>query len=121
MIKDAKELADIFQKIGKREQFKEILKLDDEVEKLKKENKELREKLEFKEDIEFRDNAYWKKSSGDGPYCSACWDDKSKMIRLLPTDNYGNFYECEICGNKVNVTGKQNPPIRITTKKISYI
>ena len=100
MLKNVKELADIFQKIGKREEFKEIIKLDDEVEELRKENKELQEKLEFKEDVEFKNNAYWKKSNGDGPYCSVCWDNKRKQVRFHSVDDRQN-YKCGKCGNTI--------------------
>ena len=115
-----KDLYEVFKKAGKIDEYQKILGLIDDsfknrekIEELEKNNKELQEKLEFKEGVEFRDNAYWKKSDGDGPYCSVCWNNKNKIIRLLPTNKYNNFYECKICSNKVNVTGKQDPPLQI--------
>ena len=94
-------IAETFQKAGKFEEYQKISDLMQENEELKKENKKLFEKLKIKESLIFENNAYWTKEDGkkDGPYCSCCWDDNKKTIRMQPCGNPA-YFDCPKCENK---------------------
>jgi len=115
-----KDLWNVFNEAGKIEEYQKILdlidsqfKLRERIEELKRENLTLQNKLEIKENLEFRNNAYYLKN-GDGPFCQACWDDKEKLIRILPTNSYNNFYDCHICKNIVNITSREDPEFEMS-------
>ena len=101
-----KELYKIFNEVGKLNEYKQILELQEENKRFKKENKELQKKLEFQDDLEYRNNVYWKKSNEDGPYCPRCWDGDKKSMRMT-TKVGGNFAICPECKTKINFTGKE--------------
>lgn len=119
-----KDLYEIFKKAGKIDEYQKILDLIDdsfkkreEIEKLRKKNKELQEKLKFQNDLEFRNDAYWKKSDGDGPYCLRCWDKGRELIRIIPMRIGSNFATCPECKTKVNFTGKKPEKIVMSTNE----
>jgi hypothetical protein len=66
---------------------------------------ELQSQLKLTGEVTRRDGEIWKKhadGSDDGPYCSACYDDKRKLIGLHKADNgYGHQLgnRCPICGS----------------------
>ena len=68
---------------------------------------ELTETLRVKASLRFDGVAYW---TGDGtapefgPYCTKCWDDERKLMRLRPysTDNDGMF-TCPECDKEITV------------------
>ena len=79
------------------------------IDALSKENNELKEQLKTKGEFTYKNNTYWNKE--DGPYCSACFDDKKRAIRM--TTNPGNYIaECPVCKTRVNYTGHDS--------KVSY-
>lgn len=110
-----KSIAGVLQEAGKIEQYQQILDaqkellvmqkqisyLEMEDKKLKEENKELKEKLETKESLVSENNAYWIDKDGkkDGPFCTCCWDDDKKTIRMQPDCNPAYYY-CPKCKNK---------------------
>lgn len=110
-----KDIWNIFNEAGKIEEYQKILdlidgqfKLRERIEELKSENLELKNKLTLKDNLEFKNNAYYLKN-GDGPFCQACQDNKDKLIRMLPINSFGNLYDCHICKNLVNITGREDP------------
>lgn len=114
-----KDLFDVFKQAGKIEEYQKILDLIDDsfkdkekiqelIEKntkLKEEKKELSEKLNLLNDLKFENNAYWKKSDNDGPFCLRCWDKNKEVIRI-PFEKKG-WSVCYECKNKFNLTGKE--------------
>jgi len=105
---ELKSVASTLQEAGKIEQYKQILEAQKEllgmqkqISDLETENKELNEKLKTKESLTFRDNAYWikKDDQKDGPFCSCCWDDDRKTIRMQPCGNPA-YFDCPKCKNK---------------------
>jgi hypothetical protein len=104
-----KTVGKMLQEAGKIEQYTQILEAQEKlleqqkrISDLETENKELNEKLELKGKVNFERNAYWIVESGqedDGPFCSCCWDDEKKVIRMLPCSNPA-FYDCPKCENK---------------------
>ncbi len=81
--------------------LEQLLEMQKRISDLETENKELKEKLKIQESLVFENNAYWIKKDGkkDGPYCSCCWDDDKKTIRMQPCGNKA-FSSCPRCDNK---------------------
>jgi hypothetical protein len=105
---ELKSVAGVLQEAGKIEQYrqildaqKELLEMQKRISDLESDNKSLKEKLEIKDSLIFDRNAYWieKNSKKDGPFCSCCWDDNRKTVRMQPCGNPA-FYSCPKCTNK---------------------
>lgn len=119
---DLKKIADVLKKAGKINEFNQILelqeqllsmqdriaKLKQEKEEVEKKNKKLKEKLNLKEDMEKKNNAYWKKSDGGGPFCSMCWEKDKKPISMILYYKGSNNAVCPVCKTAVNFTGKED-------------
>jgi hypothetical protein len=116
-----KTTAEVLRKADKIEEYKQILEVQQKLLEMKKkmmeleaENKILKEKLETKESTIFERNSYWCIRNGgkDGPFCSCCWDDERKMIRMQPCGNPA-YFNCPRCKNgSVKVyPERDNPPI----------
>ncbi len=103
IISELKDAGKILQEAGKIEQYQQILDaqqkmldMQDEIADLKEENKRLKDISEVEKDLDFRDNCYYKKSDNSGPYCSACWDYKNRLIHLHKNPISGKIY-CPVC------------------------
>ncbi len=88
---ELKSVASTLQEAGKIEQYrqildaqKELLEMQKQIADLTSENRELKERLAIKESLIFKDNAYWieKDNKKDGPFCTCCWDNDKKTIRM---------------------------------------
>lgn len=51
------------------------------------------------EQLEIKNNAYWKKSDGDGPFCMLCKDENKGLIHMI--NNNDILYTCPKCKNSV--------------------
>lgn len=99
----------VLQEAGKIEQYTQILEAQEKlleqqkrISDLESENRDLKEKLELKGKMKFERNAYWIVEEGkedDGPFCSCCYDDGKRAIRMQPCVNPA-FYDCKKCDNK---------------------
>ena len=105
---ELKSVANVLREADKIPQYQQILgvlekliEMQNRILTLETENKELVESLKIQESLVFENNAYWieKDSKKDGPYCSCCWDDHKKTIRMQPCGNPA-FYSCPKCANK---------------------
>jgi len=105
---ELKSVANVLKEADKIPQYQQILEVQEKllemqnrISDLESENKELNEKLKIQEVLVFNNNAYWieKDDKKDGPYCSCCWDDNKKIIRMQPCGNPA-FYDCPKCKNK---------------------
>jgi hypothetical protein len=123
-----KSVASTLQEAGKIEQYKliletqkELLEMQKKISDLELNNKSLIDKLKIKNSLIYENNSYWIKqdSNTDGPFCSCCWDDKNKTIRMQPCNNPA-YYDCPKCQNKSILIypekdpreySKPNPPI----------
>ncbi len=124
-----KSAASVLQEAGKIEQYKQILEaqkdlleMQETISKLKSENKELNEKLEIKEKLFFERNSYWvgENNKTMGPFCSCCWDDTKKTIRMQPCGNPA-LYSCPKCENKhVMIYPEKERPIHISSPGESF-
>lgn len=104
-IKDA---INIVQKAGNLELYKMLLDLQKDANDLLEENRLLKEKIRSIENIKdmnqnliFTNNCYYRKSENekiDGPFCSTCWDNHNKLIRMteVPDLSYKS-YICNLC------------------------
>ncbi|MFA6551915.1 MAG: hypothetical protein WCT19_00245 [Candidatus Paceibacterota bacterium] len=118
---ELKSVGKVLQEAGKIPQYQQILEVQEKllemqnrISELDKENKDLKEKLKIQESLNFESNAYWIKNGErkDGPFCSCCWDDDRKTIRMQPTYSHA-YYSCPKCENK-NVKvfpGRDTQPI----------
>lgn len=92
LVKKAKELADKVQNLELKEV---IVELREKLVEVKEEAVVYREKFEAMEaeikwlkappEMELRDNLYYRKDNGDGPFCTACFDGGAKSIRATRT------------------------------------
>lgn len=69
--------------------------MQEELKRTKEEVKNLKEQLELKDKIVFRDNMYYinNETGDDGPFCSKCYDEKKKLVRMHLRENW---YVCPI-------------------------
>ena len=89
---ELKSIGKVLQEAGKIEQYKQILEAQEKllemqrkIDNLESENKELKNKINLKESLIFERNAYWIPKNDDikdGPFCSHCYDDCGKLIRM---------------------------------------
>lgn len=80
---------------------KGYLQMKGELEEANKKIKQLEEKLTLKEKLIYKDNMYYINDGDklDGPYCSRCYDDKNKLVRMH-INRYN--YQCPVDGVKVS-------------------
>ena len=105
LIENFKEVADLVKKMGEMDLHRKIIDLQDEIVKLSRENRTLKEQLELKGKMIFKRNCYWVEGD-DVPYCPRCWEDKAKTIHLRRDlvdtgDEKVLKYDCPRCGNSV--------------------
>lgn len=94
-----KEIADSMQNLDLKEK---IVDLKEQVIELREENINLKEELNKKNQLNmvFEKNTYWNinhTDKKDGPFCSACWDNNSKSVRMQRRDD--GFARCPVCKN----------------------
>jgi hypothetical protein len=82
ILETAKSVAVLIQKTDNLELLKQALALQTQVHELVDENRLLKARLATREDIEFRENGYWRKDGGGGPFCTPCWDAHDRLVRL---------------------------------------
>jgi hypothetical protein len=88
IVSDAKELVDLIRKLDDAELLRKIVKLEEEVNELTYENRELHEKLRLQGEIHWDGRIYWlikKEGSREGPYCQLCHDQDQRLTRLQST------------------------------------
>ncbi len=118
---ELKSIASVLREADKIEQFRQILDVQEKLLEMQKriadleqENAQLKNKLETQENLIFERNSYWIKKGNlsDGPFCSRCWDDEKKTVRMQPRGNPA-YYSCPNCDNSsVLVYPEKDRPIR---------
>jgi len=110
-----KDIANVLKEAGKIDEYRKILDLQEKMlemqNKIQKQDEEikiLQEKLKTKDDLVFREGAYYIKSTDEGPFCQACWDDKKKLIRIVKLPSYATSYQCKVCKNIFSIKGGSN-------------
>lgn len=113
---ELKSVASTLQEAGKIEQYrqildaqKELLQMQKTIADLESDNRQLKEELKMNKSLTFENNCYWTNEDNkkDGPFCSCCWDDNKKTIRMLPCANKA-YFECPKCRNMVQVGADYN-------------
>lgn len=102
IIENAKEVADLIQKIGDIELYRKIVTLEGQIIDLTREKRNLEAKVEslsgtlaFQQKLVFKKPLYY--AEGDQvPYCSLCWESKKEAIHLVGPSR-DNSYECKNC------------------------
>lgn len=77
------------------------LRLQEENAALREENRKLREAASERvnpADYELRQNAYWRKSDGAGPYCLKCFEGDHVARTLVPHGGTSDGGQCAQCG-----------------------
>jgi hypothetical protein len=104
VLDNLKTIGTVLKEVGKIELYQQLLEasaslleLQNENFKLKNKITELEEKLKNKDELIFLNNAYWKKSDNDGPFCMRCWDKNQHLIRVQNIQNIQ--YVCPECKN----------------------
>lgn len=94
---------------------KELLEIQREAVALQQQNitltnevNELKKRQELGSTLQYDGYVYWSKGQDeyDGPFCSSCWDDRYKLIRLthIPGNFSGKYrYECHAHKGTVHV------------------
>ncbi len=111
-IKRIKDAAKLVQALGNVEVSRKMIAVQADFLELLEKNRQLQDEIhELREQLQrerrtdkllsrrtHRNNAYW---IGDAPYCTGCWDDKDKPVRLTV---YGNGHaKCPVCKANVRV------------------
>ncbi len=98
-----KDAAGVLKEAGKIPEYRQILEALEKMLDLQKKNTELekevtdlKEKLRIKNVLVIKNHAYWYKETGEGPFCTRCWDSESKPIHMHPNGN-PSFYSCPNC------------------------
>jgi len=74
-----------------------LLELQNENSELKKKNRKLEDKSKFEDELIIKNNAYWKITDNDGPFCTRCWDKNKDRIRMRNDKDI--TYYCLECKN----------------------
>lgn len=92
----------VVKNFGRIDTYVEVKNLQDENDKLRKENQELKEKMKIDSEITFENNCYWiiKNDKKDGPFCTQCCDSDKKLIRF-PVYNDRSYIHCPKCKHSV--------------------
>jgi len=77
------------------------LELQEENLQLRTRIRKLEEMMQVKEALVFRDSMYFlvKEGKDEGPFCSKCYDDNGKLVRLhaLHDHDIESTYRCPVC------------------------
>lgn len=114
----AKKAIEIADRMGDVELKAAILELKEKLLAQKEENFQLKEKVSELEkrqksqgSLVFERNLWWEVDGDNkiGPYCSACYGDKEKLVRMATSDEY---WMCPVCKHLEQHT--KSSPIRIS-------
>ncbi|VDG98893.1 Uncharacterised protein [Lysinibacillus sphaericus] len=107
VLESIKGISNIVKEIGDIDLNKKIIDLQSEVFELLEENYQLKaevrvlkEAADIQDRLRFKNNMYYFKddTEDDEPFCTACWDQESKLVRLHI--NSWELYTCPVCMKK---------------------
>jgi hypothetical protein len=112
ILSDAKEIADLVQKIGDIDLYRKIVELEGQILELTKQKRDADEKVEkltqalaFKETLTFKSPVYFAKGEPTTPYCPKCWEGQRLASHLKPPDIYNTMaWTCLQCEAKFLVS-----------------
>ncbi|MCX6113378.1 MAG: hypothetical protein NTY22_08915 [Proteobacteria bacterium] len=129
ILDELKSIGKTLREVDKIPQYEQILDVMEKLIEMQKrisdlelDNKDLKDKLQTKDSLVHENNAYWINKDGqkDGPFCTCCWDDHQKTIRVQPAGNPA-FCTCPKCKNTVKVyPDRDNPPHATQFRSTSF-
>lgn len=118
ILDELKSIGKTLREVDKIPQYEQILDVMEKLIEMQKrisdlelDNRDLKEKLQTKDSLVHENNAYWINKDGkkNGPFCTCCWDDHQKTIRIQPAGNPA-FCTCPKCKNTVQVYPERDDP-----------
>ena len=116
-IDKAKDLAKLAQKMDNIEIIQrvldvqgELLKVQEEVQALRRENEDLKNTEKIDGELDLHENAYWRNSaprSRRGPFCARCWSVDRKLVPVTVRDD--GFITCPNCEANMRPNGYKAP------------
>lgn len=116
-IDKAKELAKLAQKLDNIEIIQrvldvqgELLKVQEEVQSLRRENEDLKNSEKIDGELVLRENAYWRDSAPEsrrGPFCARCWPVEHKLVPVVVRSD--GFKKCPNCEATFKLNGYTEP------------
>ncbi|RPF50302.1 hypothetical protein [Aquisalibacillus elongatus] len=108
----SKDVAKVAKEAGNINLYSQILEIQEKALELQNENAELKKQIEELKDnsdiakqLITQDNVYYLENveGNDGPFCTGCWDNSSKLIRLHVNerDNARSLTNCTKCEKSV--------------------
>ena len=103
-----KDVAKIVQQADNVELYRQLIDLSaqaldmqDEIAKLREENKELKRVKDIEDDIEYHIDSFVTRKNDTRPikYCAACWADKKKLVPIQ--DVLHDNYDCPLCKTRI--------------------
>ncbi len=87
----------------------ELSKVQEDIFEKDKKIKELEQASEVKKNIHYDGTFYWLKDDDkkDGPFCSQCYDNQRKLIRLQ--DHRNGLWTCPTCNNHFRDSSYRDP------------
>lgn len=115
IVQSIKDVWNCAKKLEQHELLEKLADLKDVCYELRDENRELREKIAEKEShhFVFENNMYWDQNldgTRDGPYCTSCWDNCGKAIRMHKSRT-NELYNCPICKVYIEGVGYVDPAL----------
>jgi hypothetical protein len=119
ILETVKDAVEVVQKADNIDLLRQLLNIHNDAIKLVEENgslkskiQSLEEQLKIRDALVFEDNVYWlqKETGKDGPYCSLCWDDKQKLVRLQTGSSH---WMCILHKLNIKIPGSPDSTVRI--------
>lgn len=110
VIEDIKSIGNVLQKAGNIEVYSKIINIQTVIMDLQEQNNTLRKELldikslnDIDENLIFENNMYFiykdNRSVREGPYCTRCWDENRKLVRLHSEDV---DFRCPVCNTYID-------------------
>lgn len=114
IFEEFKAFSEMVLKLGSADINAKLIEIQSKIIGIQQENIELSKELndlkalnEIRENLIFDNNMYWirKSDKNDGPYCTKCFDENGKLIRL---HSQGSDYKCPSCNTYIDTDLKDN-------------
>ena len=103
-----KDIMKVVQATGNIELYKKIaglqsdfMNLQEEIYEVREQLREAQQRLSVKSSVVCNDNMYWTATGQqtDGPFCTRCYDEKDKLMRLQRREHGAAEYICLSCNS----------------------
>lgn len=116
LVENLKNLADLTQKAGQLELYRQLVAAEGEARELARANRRLEDRVEelertlrFKEEIVFKAPLYYLKEGDQTPYCARCWEEDRHAIHVTrgSVDQGEVYWNCPAC-QRGYLTGRRS-------------